>query len=167
MKYFTINTEKYINNGKLFHFMELDKKDLKIIEILKENSNQTTSQISKKFNIPITTVHNRIKKLEKLGVIKNYTVVLDYKKLDKGILSYILVSVMYTLPNGKKVAQEDIAREIKKIGAEEVSIVTGGTDLIIKVRVKDVDELNDFVIKKLRSIDGVDKTQTLIVLNSF
>src|SRR4030043_1031795 len=139
MEYFTINTKKYINNGKLFHLMDLDKKDLKIIEILKEDSKQTTNQISKKFNIPITTVHNRIKKLEKLGIIKSYTVVLDYKKLDKGILSYILVSVMYTLPNGKKVSQEDIAKEIKKIGAEEVSIVTGGTDLIIKVREKDED----------------------------
>ncbi len=147
--------------------MDLDKKDLKIIEILKQNSKQTTSQISKKFNIPITTVHNRIKKLEKLGIIKNYTVVLDYKKLDQGILSYILVSVMYTLPNEKKIDQEEIAKEIKKIGAEEVSIVTGGTDLIVKVRVKDVEELNEFVIKKLRNIDGVDKTQTLIVLNVF
>ncbi len=144
--------------------MDLDKKDLKIIEILKQNSKQTTSQISKKFNIPITTVHNRIKKLEKLGIIKNYTVVLDYKKLDKGILSYILSSVMYVLPNGEKISQEEVAKEIKKIGAEEVSIVTGGTDLIIKVRVKDVEELNEFVIKKLRSIKGVDKTQTVIVL---
>ena len=48
-----------------------------------------------------------------------------------------------------------------------MSIVTGGTDLIIKVRAKDVGELNDFVIKKLRSIDGVDKTQTAIVLQEF
>jgi DNA-binding Lrp family transcriptional regulator len=48
-----------------------------------------------------------------------------------------------------------------------VNIVTGGTDLIVKVRVKDVEELNEFVINKLRSIDGVDKTQTLIVLNNF
>jgi len=147
--------------------MDLDKKDLKIIEILKQNSKQTTSQISKRFNIPITTIHNRIKKLERLGIIKNYTVVLDYKKLDKGILSYVLVSVMYTLPNGKKVSQEEVAREIKKIGAEEVDIVTGGTDLIVKVRVKDVEELNEFVINQLRNIDGVDKTQTLIVLNNF
>ena len=147
--------------------MNLDKKDLKIIEILKQNSKQTTSQISKKFNIPITTVHNRIKKLEKLGIIKNYTVVLDYKKLDKGILSYVLVSVMYTLPNGKKVSQEEIAKNLKNLGAEEVSIVTGGTDIIVKVRVKDVEELNDFIIKRLRDIEGVDKTQTLIVLNNF
>ena len=147
--------------------MELDKKDLKIIDILKQNSKQTTSQISKKFNPPITTIHNRIKKLEKLGIIKNYTVVLDYKKLNKGILSYILASVMYTLPNGRKISQEEVAKQVKKIGAEEVSIVTGGTDLIIKVRVKDVEELNEFVIDKLRAIDGIGKTQTLIVLNDF
>ena len=117
--------------------------------------------------MPITTVHNRIKKLEKEKIIKKYTILPDYKKLGKGILSYILVSVMYMLPNGEKISQENLAKEIKKLGAEEVSIVTGGTDIIVKVRVKDVDELNEFVIKKLRSVDGVDKTQTLIVLNSF
>jgi len=65
--------------------MTLDKTDLKIIEALKTNAKQTTSQISKKFNIPITTVHNRIKKLEKNGVIKTYSPVLDYHKLGKFI----------------------------------------------------------------------------------
>lgn len=148
-------------------FMKLDEKDYKVIDILKENSNLTTHKISKKLNIPITTIHNRIKKLEKLGIIKNYTVNIDYKKLNLGITSYILVSVMYTLPSGEKVKQEHVAQQIKKLkGVEEVNIVTGGTDIIIKIRVKDVDELNDFVIKKLRAIKGVDKTQTMIVLSS-
>jgi len=147
--------------------MELDEKDLKVLDLLKENSKLRTSQMSKRLRMPITTVHNRIKKLEKIRVIKNYTVVPDYKKLGKDILSYILVTVMYMLPNGEKISQEKVAKKIKELGAEEVSIVTGGTDIIIKVRAKDVSELNDFVIKKLRSIDGVDKTQTLIVLEEF
>jgi len=147
--------------------MTIDEKDQKVLKALVENSKARTSQLSKELKMPITTIHNRIKKLEKLGIIKNYTVVLDYKKLGKDILSYILVTVMYTLPSGEKISQEQVAKKIKAIGAEEVSIVTGGTDIIVKVRVKDVDELNDFVIKKLRAIDGVDKTQTLIVLSSF
>ena len=46
-------------------------------------------------------------------------------------------------------------------GVEEVVIVAGVTDMLVKVRVKDIDELNDFVIRKLRSIDGVDKTETM------
>lgn len=144
--------------------MEIDKKDRKILDALKENSNLTSRRLSKKLRIPITTVHNRINKMQKLGVIKGYTVRLDYKKLDMGILSYILVGVMYMLPDGKKLSQENIAKEIKKTGAEEVCIVTGGTDIVVKVRAKDVEELNDYIIKKLRNIEGVDKTRTMIVL---
>lgn len=144
--------------------IQLDKKDEKILELLKENSKLTTSQISKKTAIPVTTVHNRIKKLEKLGIIKNYTLNLNFKKLGYDIIAFILVTVTYTLPSGEKIKQEQVAQAIKKIGAEEVYIVTGGTDIIAKVRTKNINDLNDFVIKKLRNIEGIDKTQTMIVL---
>ena len=75
----------------------LDKKDLAILEILKHNSNLSTQNIAKKTNIPITTVHNRIKKLEKEGIIKEYSVVLDNKKIGKPIAAYILITVDYKL----------------------------------------------------------------------
>jgi len=88
--------------------MKLDKKDLKILEILKENSKLTTSQIYKKTNIPITTVHNRIKKLENLGIIRSYTLKLDYNKLGKPITGFILVTINYILPDGTKIKQEHV-----------------------------------------------------------
>jgi len=146
----------------------LDDKDIMILELLKENSKLTTHKISKKTAIPITTVHNRIKKLEKEGIIKGYTVVLDYAKLGRSMRAFVLATVTYMLPSGQKISQEDAAKRIRKIaGVEGVCIVTGGTDIIIEVRVKDVDELNDFVVRKLRNVEGVDKTQTMIVLSSF
>jgi Lrp/AsnC family transcriptional regulator for asnA, asnC and gidA len=146
--------------------MDLDEKDLRVLDELKDNAKRTTSQISKRIGLPITTVHNRIKKLEKLGIIKRYTVELDYKKLDKPIAAYVMVQVIYMLPSGIKVMQEDVAKEIKGLaGVELVELLTGGTDILVKVRVKDVDELNDFIIKKLRKVEGVDKTQTMVVLS--
>ncbi len=145
----------------------MDKKDERILETLRQNSKLTTGKIARKTNIAVTTVHNRIKKMEKDGIIKSYSVELDYRKLERGVTAYILVNIIYTLPSGKKIRQEDIARNIKKLGnVEEVSIMTGGADILAKIRVKDIEQLNDFVIKKLRSIDGVDKTQTMIVLSS-
>jgi Lrp/AsnC family leucine-responsive transcriptional regulator len=146
--------------------MELDEKDIQVLEELKQNAKRTTSQISKRINLPITTVHNRIKKLEKLGVIKNYTVELDYKKLDKPLAAYVMVTVVYMLPSGIKVMQEDVAKEIKGLaGVESVELLTGVTDILVKVRVKDVEELNKFIIKQLRKIEGVDKAQTSVVLS--
>lgn len=142
----------------------VDNKDRRIIEELVHDSRQTTSQLSKKLNIPITTIHNRIKKLIKAGVIINYTVNLDHNLLGRPVPAYVGVTINYAVP-GKKVNQTDIANQIKKIeGVYEVYILTGGSDILVKVLVKDITELNNFVTEKLRNVVGVDKTQTSIIL---
>jgi len=145
--------------------MKLDSKDLKILQILKENSNLTTSKISKKTAIPITTVHNRIKKLEKFEVIKNYTIVLDNKKIGRPLGAYILITVDYKILKEKGISQYNVAEKIKKFDfVEDVSMITGQSDIIAKIRVKDIDEASNFVTKELRNIDGIEKTQTLMIL---
>ena len=144
----------------------MDKKDEKILELLKENSKLTTQQISKKTLIPITTVHSRIKKLEKEGIIKKYTLELDNKKLGKNISAYIHIVVDYKLLKENKISQHELTKKIRQNEfVEEAAMVTGGTDIIIKVRVKNVDELDFFVTKYLRNINGIEKTQTMIILN--
>lgn len=148
------------------YFSNMDEKDEKILELLKENSKLTTQQISKKILIPITTVHNRIKKLEKNGIIKKYTLEIDNKKIGKNITAYIHIVVDYKLLKGIKMSQLELANKIKQNEyVEEAAMVTGGTDIIIKMRAKNVDELNYFVTKYLRNIDGIEKTQTTIVLS--
>jgi|TARA_Y100000310_G_scaffold91835_2_gene89371 DNA-binding Lrp family transcriptional regulator len=144
----------------------MDEKDERILDVLKENSKLSTQQISKKTFIPITTVHHRIKKLEKDGVIKKYTVVLDNKKIDKAISAYVLINVDYKLLKQIKKTQYELAKKLKLNPAiEEVSVITGETDTIIKVWVKDIDELNKLIEGYLRNLDGVDRTRTLVVLS--
>jgi len=144
----------------------MDEKDEKILKLLKENSKLTSQQISKKTLIPITTVHNRIKKLEKEGIIKRYTLELDNKKIGKNLAAFINITVDYTLLKQIKMSQYELAKKIKQHeSVEEVAMVTGGTDIIIKVRAKDIEELNNFVTIQLRNIDGIEKTQTMVVLN--
>ncbi len=146
----------------------LDEKDKRILDILKDNSRFSTQQIAKKTRIPITTVHNRIKKLEKEGVIKGYTFTPDYKKIGKHIAAYILITVDYTLLKKIGVSQHDLAKKIKKNpDVEGVSMVAGSTDILLNVRVADMDALDEFVTKYLRNVDGVERTQTMIVLHEF
>ena len=147
---------------------KIDDKDLKILKMLREDAKLTTYQISKKTLTPVTTVYNRIKKLERLGVIRKYTVEVDEKKLGKNIMAVVLITVNYTLPDGRKVSQIELAKQISRHPyVENLCIVTGGTDIIMTVRVESVEKLNDFIIKELRDMDGIDKTQTMIVLSSF
>ena len=148
--------------------MKIDQKDIQIIEILKSNARLTTKDIAKKVKLPITTVHNRIKKLEINNIIKNFTINLNYQELGKPLLALILVTVNYNVVTGHKIDQAEIARKIKHLeGTEEVSIVTGDTDIILKVRMSSVDELNKYITEKLRNIEGIDKTKTMLVLNNF
>ena len=147
--------------------MELDNKDSQILHLLKEDARLTVAKIAKKLNMPITTVHNRIQKFRKEGIIKNYTINLDYPKIGKEVYAYILVSATYNLPGNRKRDQETIMKDINKLElVEEVCTVTGLIDIIVKLRCANIAELNEFLIKKLRPIEGVDKTQTLIVLDT-
>ncbi|MFH0832540.1 MAG: Lrp/AsnC family transcriptional regulator [Candidatus Aenigmatarchaeota archaeon] len=146
----------------------LDDKDWKIISVLKKNSKLSTQQIAKKTLIPTTTIHNRIKKLEKTGVIKNYTIVLDDKKAGKNISAYILLTVDYKLLKEKGVTQHEIAKMLKNHEfVEEVSMITGRSDIVIRIKVNDVEELDTFITKYLRNMDGVEKTETMMILSSF
>jgi len=143
----------------------MDEKDERILEILKENSSLSTQQISKRTSIPITTVHNRIKKLKKEGIIKRYTVDLDNKLIGKNIAAYIHITLDYRLLK-QTMTQHEFAKILKRQEfVEEVTTVTGGTDIVLKARARDIDELDGFVTNYLRNVDGVERTQTMVILN--
>ena len=144
----------------------IDEKDNKVLEILKEHSDWTTRNIAKKVNLPITTVHNRIKRLRKEGVIKKYTIETDNRKLERNFVAYVLISANLQNLKQKHKTQYDLAKELRKLWfIERVDIVSGGTDLVAIIRVKDVDEFNDVLLGKMQLIEGIEKTQSLIVIH--
>jgi len=151
-----------------YYSIMLNEKDMKILEILKKNSKLTTQQIAKKTQLPTTTVHNRIKNLEKSGIIKHYMAVLDSKKMGKSLSAYVLAVVDYTLLKERGTTQQEIAKTLSKHNlVDEVTMLTGSHDMIIKVQAKDIEELNNFITVHLRNIGGIEKTETMIALSSF
>ena len=76
--------------------IKLDEKDLAILQLIQENSKLTANQIAKKVNAPITTVFAKIKRMEDLGIIKQYRAILSPEKLNLGTSAFILASVSYT-----------------------------------------------------------------------
>lgn len=145
---------------------KMDEKDRKIIEILQQQGDLTTRQIAKKTLLPVTTIHNRVKKLKEEKIIKRFTIDVDHNKLDQGFLAIILVSVDYKALRDLKKDQHYLADELKKIHeVEHVFVVTGGTDMVVHARVKDVQAFDQFLLKKFQAIPGVDKTQSLVVIH--
>lgn len=145
---------------------KMDDKDLRILEVLKSHGDYTTRQIAKKILLPPTTIHNRIKKLREEGIIKKFTIDLDYSKVGKSFVAYILVSANLPLLKQKKKTQYDLAEELRKFYfVERADIVSGGADLVVIVRVKDVEEFDKILLGKLQLVEGIDKTQSLIVIH--
>jgi len=144
----------------------IDEKDQKILDILLKSSDLTTRQIAKKTLLPVTTVHNRVRKLKQEGVIKKFSVELDYGRMDRGFCVLILVSVDYKLLRELKKDQHELSKEVKKLPeVESVFVVTGGTDMVVLARVKDVPSYDEFLLKKFQNIKGIDKTQSLVVIH--
>lgn len=145
---------------------KIDEKDKKILEVLKDHADYSTRQIAKKTLLPITTIHNRIQKLKREKVIKKFTVKLDHSKVNKGLLVYVLISASLPMLKQKKKSQYDLAKELRKFGfVEKVDIVSGGTDLVATIRVKDVKEYDQVLLSKIQMIEGIDKTQSMIVIH--
>jgi len=146
--------------------MKIDEKELRIIDILKENARLSTHKISKKTGIPVTTVYNRIKKLNKEGIIKGYTITLDHKKLGFPITAYVLMH--YNLEHWQKNPQEardNLKKAMSKLPfIHEIKYITGNFDIMLKVRLKDMGQLNTVLLDKLRHIAGIGNTETIFVI---
>ena len=144
---------------------QLDERDAKILKLLQNDCKMTAKEIAKKIGSPITTVYSKTKRMEELGVIKQYKAILDSRKLDKGTTAFILVSFAYR-PGGreKPLSQRDVAKQIAAFPeVQEVHIITGGWDILVKVRVDHVDTLGKLVMDKLRTVEGVENTLSCIV----
>ncbi|MAG61037.1 hypothetical protein CL619_04580 [archaeon] len=147
--------------------VKLDKKDKEILFVLKHHAEYSMRKIAKETRLPITTVHNRVLKMQKLGVIQKYTIIPDYKLLDKSFVVYILITADLKYLKKKRKSQYDLAKKLKKFDfMERVDIVSGGTDLVAIVRVKDVEEFDKVLLQKIQVIDGIAKTQSMIVIHS-
>jgi len=144
---------------------ENSNKNGKILEVLKENSRLSSGKISKKTGIPATTIFNRIKKMEKEGIIKKYTVDLDYKKIGIGIQAFVFVSQDYKAFDREK-QEKMLDRIAKEPGIDNVFRISGRYDLLIIFRAKDIDELDEFLIKLQEENYGILKTETMVVLKS-
>ncbi|MEM0078362.1 MAG: Lrp/AsnC family transcriptional regulator [Thermoplasmata archaeon] len=143
--------------------MKLDKKDIEILKVLSKNGRAQISEISKETNIPRITVYNRMQKLMEDNVIIKIIPLLNYKSFDLNVTAFVLISFSPTF----KVSQRAVAKKISVMkNVEEVHIIAGEWDLIVKVRGSSVEEIGELVVENLRNIEGVEKTMTIVVFET-
>jgi len=145
----------------------LDTKDIEILRIIQEDCRITAREISDRTDMPITTVFAKVKRMERLGIIKGYHAVLDSARLDMGTTAFVFGSFAYRDESGKVLSQREVAKEIAEFPeVQEVHIISGDWDILIKVKERDVESVGKFVVDKLRLVRGIEKTLTCLVFGS-
>ena len=149
--------------------IEIDDTDLQILTLLQEDGRMKLADMAKKIDKGVSTIHARMRRLKQDGVIKRYTAVVDPAKLQRNTLGIILVTVRYRAPGQRGVlSQREFCEEIAKHPlVQEVHVLSGEFDVLLKVRTKDVSEMNEFIVDFLREIPAVERTLTMFALDTY
>ena len=139
----------------------LDKTDLGILKLLQQNARMTIKEISEKVHLSTTPVHERIKRMEESGVIKQYVTLLNASKVGKGLMVICYVSLRQ---HSKNAGEKFIKGILEMNEVLECLTISGEFDFMLKVVVADMDEYYDFHVNKLSNIENVGNVQSVFVM---
>ena len=138
---------------------QLDDIDKKLLKELLMNSNRSQRELAKAIGVSTATVINHIQRLESAGVIKDYTVMLDYERI-----GYELTAIVeMTVSRGKLIEVEKAVSRLPYVCA--VYDITGEIDAIIVAKFRNRQELSEFP-KALLGMPDIQRTNTHVVLNT-
>lgn len=138
----------------------MDTTDVKIINLLSENSRMNASEISDKIKLSVSAVIERMKKLESNGIIKKYTVVLDDAAMGKDVSALMSVS----LDNPGYNAEFE-SKVLSNPHITECHYMAGDFDYMLKIVTLNTKSL-ERVLNEIKCVPGVAKTKTMIVLST-
>ena len=149
--------------------VSLDETDIKILKILQDDCKRRIADIAKEVGKGISSVHARIKALESHGVINAYRCIIDPAAVHRSTLAFILIRVRYRAPGTDEVlSQRDLCRELAKHPyVQEVHVLSGEFDVLLKVRTSTVEEINTFIVDFLREIPAVERTHTMFTMDTY
>jgi len=126
--------------------MILDETDLRILQLLQQNAQLTIKEIATQIHLSITPVHDRIKKLEREGVIEKYVTILSRKKLGKSLVVYCNV----TLDKQRQENFQEFNEAILQLPeVVECCVVSGSFDYLLKIIAPDVERYHAFYQEKI------------------
>lgn len=148
-------SKKLFENG-------FDQLDVAILEELQTNSRISVADLARKIHLSPPAVHQRIKRLEKSGIIQQYVALLNREEVGYDLLCFIQVNIQ---PHSKT-QLENFQATISQLPAVLECFRTAGShDLLLKVAVRDHKELDRFINDHLMTIPGVDRIEPTLVLN--
>jgi len=144
--------------------MKIDNIDRKILRMLQENSKITNAYLSKQIGLSPAPTLERVRKLEKKGIISGYHAQLNLSKIGLGVSTFVLVSL-------KEHNKKNINIFLDKINKVENVIechhITGTGDFILKVVSENIASYQKLMLDKVSEIEATDSLQSMVILSTF
>ncbi len=141
----------------------LDEKDLSILRILQKDAKLSIRDIANRINLSPTPTHERIRRMEKSGIIKEYTTVVDRQKVNKGMMVICMIALSV---HNKKTAGRFIEQVSKLKEVVEFYNISGDFDFMLKILAPNMEEFHEFFVNTLSEIEGIGQTKSIFVMNS-
>ena len=150
----------FLNTG----LIELDDKDESILKVMGRRSGMTSRRLSGMLNIPISTIHRRIKRFEDEEIITGYKALIDYQKTPWPIGALLLVDLMEVIPGKGHIPKKEIIETLSNFTEVEeiIDVQAAEFDLVLRARFRTLRQLSDF-IEHLRDIEGIEETKSAVI----
>ncbi len=141
--------------------LDLDQIDLKLLELLQQSGKLTTKEIAQQVNLSSTPVYERIRRMEKDGIIKKYVALVEAEKVDRGLTVFCDITLKeHTKEIGNQFVKDIIASKY----VCECYNISGDYDFRLKVMVRDMKHYQDFVLNDLGSIKNIGSAHSTFIM---
>ena len=139
----------------------LDAADMRILALLQQNARASNAELAEVAFLSPSQCHRRVKRLEEVGVIKDYVTLVDPEAVGMGITIYVAVSMD---AHGKNPAQKfiDAIKEVPEV--QECYSLTGETDYLLRVCLPDLKAMSELLMHRLMQVPGVGSIKTSVVV---
>jgi len=141
---------------------QLDAIDIGLLEALQEDAKQTNKQLSLKLNLSVTAIFERIKRLEREGIIRAYVALLDRDRVQRGYTVFCQIKLKEHLQK----SIHEFEREVVKLSeVAECYHLSGEYDYLLKIHVKDMQHYRTFMVNKLTTLRHIGSTQSAFTIS--
>jgi Lrp/AsnC family transcriptional regulator, leucine-responsive regulatory protein len=139
--------------------IEVDDLDLTLLRALADDARQSQRALARAVGMSPPAIADRLARLERVGAIRGYRVDLNWSALGYPVVVYLAVTA------GPGMDLSEIIRAIRELPeAQDMSVVTGGLDLLVRLRVRDHTHLRELLLNAIFRIPGVQRTETYLSL---
>lgn len=142
--------------------MQPDAIDRKLLALLQENSKKTNKELAGKLGLSLTAVYERIRKLERTGVISKYVALVKSEKVERSFTAFCQIKLVQHTKRNVTGFESQVTKLSEVL---EVFHVSGEYDYILKVMVKDMEAYREFMLNKLTALDHIGSTQSTFVIS--